>query len=251
MKRSPLKPGKALKRRTPLKAKKGFKVTGEYSSFKKKQYKTDVASPQARYLLSKTELPLEDKGILKSGSKRKSKSNNVLNSMTGHGRSKDDQYFHSIIVSNGCMACLIEGRDPTHPLQVHHPYGRNKGREGDFSEKFAICLCCEHHDTRSYKGYYSGEIFVPVRDDCPSVHSAKKQFYMNYGSEALLVHETYEILDIKPCWLTNEEWSTFLSISKRDKRDKWASEIVKPSEMKNRRSIALKNSVDSEVIFLA
>ena len=155
--------------------------------------------------------------------------------MHGAGRSDGDKAFHGRLVSAGCIACRVGRLETIHPLQIHHPDGRNKGRAGDHSERIAVCLCAEHHDQRIYSGYYAGGDFIPVREGVPSIHHAKRLFVEEYGSEYFLVFESYRILDEKPGWLWSEEWEKYLAEPFASKRQAIAAAVMKPEMASERR----------------
>lgn len=137
------------------------------------------------------------------------------------------------------MACWLEGRRSIHPLQIHHPEGRNKGRAGDFSEQYCVCLCAEHHDTRIYWGFYRGTERVVVDPNIPSVHKAKKAFVDRYGSEALLVHLGYVRLNMQPIWLTEAEWRDWLALDCREAQEAMLSLLMNPAQAHARRSLGV------------
>lgn len=207
-----------LKRKTPLKPGKGFKKKGGALRKTQKGFNSTISpSPVRKNQTSKT-------GQLKA-----------RNSMKGAGRSASDIAFHGELVDNGCIACAVGGLETLHPLQIHHPRGRNKGREGDVSEKYAMCLCAEHHDQRIYSGYWSGSQFVPVRDDVPSVHKSKRIFISAYGTEDWLVHESYRAIGATPEWLSNLEWESYCLIGDKNEQESYLIEVTSAISMKERR----------------
>lgn len=156
--------------------------------------------------------------------------------MAGAGKTKGDVEFHGRLVAGGCIACIIDARVSGHHLQIHHPEGRNKGRAGDYSERYAICLCAEHHDRRIYWGYYNGGERVLCDPDIPSVHHAKREFTSRYGSERYLVHFSYELLGEQPVWLTHAEWHAFLTLDDLGGREDYLLDILRPEVASERRA---------------
>jgi hypothetical protein len=265
-----------LKRKTPLKAKKGFNTPSSsdgYSSLKTHKPMKQVSDKRAAKLAKegksiystlssntelksnstiKTKTPLQaktqikslselkSKGTIQSGSQLKAASapKKRKNSMQGHGRTKTDVAFHSRIVKLGCAACAQELIASPHPLQVHHPEGRSRGAEGDYKERYAICLCSEHHDQRIYGGFHNGLTWVAADRDIPSVHHAKKSFYDRYGSEHFLVHEQYIALEECPPWLDASEWGEYLTMDDKEEKEIWLARAMDPNNANRRRQIA-------------
>ena len=233
MKRSP------LKRKAPLKAKKGFNnspftSTGEfrgYSTFKTKSFEELISTSKQKVQSIKS---TRADNVKPPAPKKR-------NSMKGAGRTTADIQFHAEIVALGCIACSILGRKPNHPLQIHHPEGRNKCRAGDCSEQYALCLCCEHHDQRIYKGQYSGGSFIPVSPDEPSIHHSKKAFLEKFGTEQLLVHLTYLRLGKTPPWMTGDEWSTFCRFKNNNEQSEYLVDVMRSGLNGARRAIALES----------
>ena len=195
MKRTPIKRKTPLKAKAPLKPGKGLKRT---------------AMPQAsKPLVARTALtrktPMSQGGFVASNqstpNRKPTQTPKKKNSMSGHGRTKADKELHSAIIGMGCIACRVMGRAQVHPSQLHHPIGRNKGKEGDFCEQYVICLCAEHHDQRIYHGFQSASGWVKADRSMPSVHHNKKGFVAMFGTEESLVLKTYELLGRKPVWL--------------------------------------------------
>lgn len=237
-----------LKRKTPLKAKSGLKSkTGlnaksglssnsslkAVSDKKRAQLEAEGKSPFSTLSSNSTLKPVSDK---KKANPTKPKRGN---SMKGAGRSQKDVHFHGLIVGLGCAACNEENTATPHPLQVHHPDGRNRGSAGDHKEQYALCLCAAHHDTRIYHGFHNGFQWVGIDKSVPSVHSAKKAFYDRYGSEAYLVHEQYVALSLQPVWLSPDEWEHYLSLETRCEKEYWLQDIMGAGNARQRRENTL------------
>lgn len=254
-----------LTRKTPLGAKKGFSKKGStlkankplkqmsdkraaklkesgssvYSTLSTKRPLGSTSSLKTKKALPvnstlKSTKPLKKQSDKKAGASMKPR----RNSMKGHGRTSSDIAFHTRIVSLGCAACNISGQYSLHPLQVHHPEGRSRGAIGDYKERFALCLCAEHHDQRIYNGFMNGLTWVPADKSIPSVHHAKKSFYNAYGSEHFLVHEQYIALEENPPWLTPEEWQAYQALSTPEEKELWLKETIRSANASERRLIA-------------
>ena len=223
--------------------KKSFKKGGWNSTFKKPSIDGNKWSSLNNKEVSKNNVkPLKTKKTLKSNStlnpvsksrieKEKNKTGKTTyirtiksHGMTGHGRTEEDKEYHSKIVEIGCHCCNLMGREPTSRLQIHHPEGRNKGKENDVHERIVICLCVEHHDTRAYKGYYIGNNFIPADLSLSSVHESYKDFKNKYGSEMLCVHETHKNANERPPWICNDDWEEYLLIESITEKEKWILE---------------------------
>lgn len=185
MKRTP------LKRKTPLKPKTALKS------------KTSL----------KRKTPIKSCGQSASGSKPKAKSRGL----TGHGRSASDKAWHSQVASLGCFACNHLGIFSSHCLRIHHPNGRNKGKEGDCCEAYVICLCDCHHDPSILIETYDG----------PSVHGNKRLFRELVGSEAWCVYETHRALNVRPKWLEDDVWADYLLLGSQAEQEEWIVELEK------------------------
>ena len=152
----------------------------------------------------KTTTPLARKPFKSvPGSIKKQVSLTRSRGLKGHGRSTDDIEWHGLVVQEGCFACNYLGVVSRHTLRIHHPAGRNKGKDGDCSEMFVICLCDQHHDP---------SIAENTDATAPSVHGNKKKFRAIIGSESWCVYETYRLLDTQPKWLSSEDWLAYLRI---------------------------------------
>lgn len=171
------------------------------------------------HTLLKNKSELKRSKPLQGGTERRPVNQGPRNSMYGKGRSAADIVIHSELVSAGCIACHLTALDPQHPLQIHHPEGRNKGKVGDVSEQIAMCLCAGHHDQRAYRGFWRGDNFMPVDPDMPSIHHAKKAFVAAFGSELRLVHESYRLIGRRPAWLLEAEWLQYLELDDRDSQE--------------------------------
>lgn len=237
LKRSP------LKRKTPLKAKKSLQSKTPLKAKKSLESKTSLKT----YSTLKTKTPLKSSGeglstysSLKPVSDKKKAANaknppKKRNSMKGHGRKKVDIDHHTKLVANGCMACNHEGLTPYHPIQIHHPDGRSRGKEGDYKERFAIALCAEHHDQRIYNGFYLGMTWMPADRNIPSIHHNKKGFIELYGSESLLVHKSFENIEETPPWLSESEWKEFLDLKDDESREIWLRDNINAHSAKSMR----------------
>lgn len=173
MKRTP------LKRKTPLKSTCGFKKAAVIKTAK-----------------TSTQLVAFKKG--------------KASSLVGKGKSNAQVEFHSIVVELGCFACNKLGLISKSRLVIHHPRGRNKGKVGDASEWFVICLCYEHHDPSTMCG---------ADMTLPSVHCNKKLFVELVGTERWCVHETYRILDRRPPWIDLAQWNEYLALTKKEDQE--------------------------------
>lgn len=122
--------------------------------------------------------------------------------LKGHGRNEFQVSLHSRIVDKGCFACNFLNEKPNSKLCIHHPRGRNKGKNGDVCEEFVICLCQQHHDSTMCVGFRG-----------PSVHGNKRLFLNVIGTEAWCVLQTYRSISMIPSWLSNEEWDDYLRLS--------------------------------------
>lgn len=185
---SSLKAGKPLSRKTALKTKTQLKA--------KKPWESKSTFKQTGF---KKQDPL------------KAKKKKTSRGLKGHGRTKTDKQLHGDIVDLSCIACLKIGCDPISRLTVHHPKGRNKGKSGDYSEKWVICLCDQHH----------GSPGAPKEASECSVHKNKKAFVELIGTEAWCVHETYRLLNDKPVWLTADEWEFYLDLPDQESQEEW------------------------------
>lgn len=184
MKRTP------LKRKTPLSSK-GFI-----------QRKTPLKGSAISSYTSKPKSIMEPKLIRRNGLK-------------GYGRSAADKMWHSQVAGSGCFACRVLGVDTVLPVRVHHPRGRNKGKPGDISEQFVICLCDDHHDPS----------VNPAADrSLPSVHGNKRLFRNLVGTEEYCVLETYALLGKVPSWLSENDWDKYLTLATQAEKEGWIIE---------------------------
>ena len=165
---------------------------------------------------------------LKTKSNKVNKAKRQLqNSMKGKGRSRTDIQIHKSLVEAGCIACYLLGKKSGYHLQIHHPEGRNKGKAGDISERYAMCLCAGHHDQRIFKGYWSGDVYIPVDPLMPSIHHSKKSFVSTFGTESKLVHESYRLIGETPAWMTSEEWCSYLCIGDSQSKEVFLFDFMK------------------------
>lgn len=220
MKKTKLVRKTPMKRGGPLKSKTGLKT---YAPLKAKSQ-------------LKRKTPIKSASILNSDRSVSTAKPKTRNSMRGKGRTSVDIKLHGMLVAAGCIACRLGKEKTVHPLQIHHPEGRNKGKQGDVSERIAMCLCAGHHDQRIYKGYWNGGIFVPVDPSMPSVHHTKKTFIDQYGTELRLVHESYKLIGEQPAWMDESEWADYLRITLRPEQEEFISEFA--SERKALREVA-------------
>ncbi len=155
--------------------------------------------------------PLRNSGGVDAKKVQQSKSRGL----SGHGRTATDKAWHSRVAALGCFVCNHLGAVTTECLRIHHPIGRNKGRDGDCCERFVICLCDLHHDPSIMcKGVLDG----------PSAHGNKRLFRELVGSEAWCVYETYRALHVRPVWLEEGLWGDYLSLAEQSEQEVWITE---------------------------
>lgn len=130
--------------------------------------------------------------------------------LLGHGRTQSHILLHSMIAETGCFACLYLNTIAKSKLCIHHPRGRNKGKDYDVNEEYVICLCQEHHDSTLCNGFKG-----------PSIHGNKKLFLELIGIEAWCVLETYKMISSIPPWLAPEEWLEYSLLQTKEDQHEW------------------------------
>jgi hypothetical protein len=157
MRRSPLKQGKPLRRRTPMARGTGFKAPTAGAGLLR------VAAVQARAREpkpAKLPKPMKSRG------------------MKGRPPTAGEARFMDAIASLGCIACLKDGRhEPV--VSIHHIDGRTKPG----AHFLVLPLCGPHHqqDDTDLRGRIS-------------VHGMKATFQARYGTQQELLAECVEML---------------------------------------------------------
>lgn len=156
MRRSPLKQGKPLERKTPLARGTGFKSPAAGTGL----LRVAAVQAQARVREPKPRRPIASRG------------------MKGHPPTADEARFMSAIADLGCIACRKDGwHNPD--VSVHHIDGRTKPG----AHLLVLPLCAGHHQD----GTGPNPTLI-------AVHPYKARFEERYGAQRALLAECISML---------------------------------------------------------
>lgn len=156
MRRSPLKQGKPLERKTPMARGTGFKAPAAGAGL----LRVAAVQVQARTREPKLRNPIASRG------------------MKGRPPTADEQRFMTAIAALGCIACRKDGRHNA-VVSIHHIDGRTKPG----AHLLVLPLCGPHHqqdDTDPWERV--------------SVHGRKATFRAIYGTEHELLAECLTLI---------------------------------------------------------
>lgn len=156
MRRSPLKQGKSLERKTPMARGTGFKSPTAGAGM----LRVAAVQAQARAREPKAPKPMKSRG------------------MKGRLPTADEARFMTAIAALGCIACRADGwHNPD--VSVHHIDGRTKPG----AHLLVLPLCAGHHQD----GTGPNPALI-------AVHPYKARFEQRYGSQLQLLAECMELI---------------------------------------------------------
>jgi hypothetical protein len=156
MRRSPLKQGLSLQRKTPMARGAGFKAPAAGAGL----LRVAAVQAKARARESKPPKPMASRG------------------MKGRPPTADEARFMSAIADLGCVACRHDGwSNPD--VSVHHIDGRTKPG----AHLLVLPLCAGHHQD----GTGTNPTLI-------AVHPYKARFEARYGAQLALLAECVEML---------------------------------------------------------
>lgn len=156
MRRSPLKPGKSLQRKSPMVRRAGFKASSAGAGL----LRVAAVQAKARARELKPAKPIASRG------------------MKGRRPTADEARFMSAIADLGCVACRHDGwSNPD--VSVHHIDGRTKPG----AHLLILPLCAGHHQD----GTGTNPTLI-------AVHPYKARFEARYGAQLALLAECMDML---------------------------------------------------------